>query len=107
MKDSYSARHIQVLKGIEHVKKRPSMYVGSTGPEGLHHLVYEVVDNSIDETLAGYCNTISVVIEKGNVIRVQDDGSGIDRENLPFVLNPFDAIAVEEALRIRGLGSNL
>lgn len=83
MKDSYSAQHIQVLKGMEHVRKRPSMYIGSTGPEGFHHLVYEVVDNSIDETLAGYCSTISVVIEKGNVIRVEDNGRGIPVDNHP------------------------
>ena len=83
MKDSYSAQHIQVLKGMEHVRKRPSMYIGTTGPDGLHHLAYEVVDNSIDETLAGYCSTISVVIEKGNVIRVEDNGRGIPVDNHP------------------------
>ncbi len=83
MKDSYSARHIQILKDLEHVRKRPSMYIGSTGPEGLHHLVYEVVDNSIDETLAGYCSSIAVTIEKGNVIRVEDDGRGIPVDNHP------------------------
>jgi len=83
MKDSYSAQHIQVLKGMEHVRKRPSMYIGSTGPEGLHHLVYEVVDNSIDETLAGYCSSISVVVEKGDVICVEDNGRGIPVDNHP------------------------
>jgi len=83
MKDSYSAQHIQVLKGMEHVRKRPSMYIGSTGPEGLHHLVYEVVDNSIDETLAGYCSAIAVVVEKGNVVRVEDNGRGIPVDNHP------------------------
>jgi DNA gyrase subunit B len=83
MKNSYSAQHIQVLKGMEHVRKRPSMYIGSTGPEGLHHLVYEVVDNSIDETLAGYCNAITVVVEKNNIIRVVDNGRGIPVDNHP------------------------
>ncbi|MFP4562296.1 MAG: DNA topoisomerase (ATP-hydrolyzing) subunit B [Spirochaetia bacterium] len=77
MPDTYSAQHIQVLKGLEAVRKRPGMYIGSTGPDGLHHLVYEIVDNSIDEALVGYCNEVSVIIEKGNVIRVEDDGRGI------------------------------
>jgi DNA gyrase subunit B len=77
MPETYSAQHIQVLKGLEAVRKRPGMYIGSTGPDGLHHLVYEIVDNSIDEALVGYCNEVSVVIEKGNVIRVEDDGRGI------------------------------
>ena len=83
MTESYSAQHIQVLKGMEHVRKRPSMYIGSTGSDGLHHLVYEVVDNSIDETLAGYCSVISVVVEKGDVVCVEDNGRGIPVDNHP------------------------
>ncbi|MCG8481560.1 MAG: DNA topoisomerase (ATP-hydrolyzing) subunit B [Spirochaetales bacterium] len=83
MPENYSAENIQILTGLEPVRKRPGMYIGSTGPDGLHHLVYEVVDNSIDEALAGYCSTISVVIGKNNTITVTDDGRGIPVDNHP------------------------
>ncbi len=74
---NYGADDIQVLEGLEAVKKRPGMYIGSTGPKGLHHLVYEIVDNGIDEALAGYCDKVEVSILPDNIIRVRDNGRGI------------------------------
>ena len=79
----YGAEQIQVLEGLEPVRKRPGMYIGSTSVRGLHHLVYEIVDNGVDEALAGYCTEINVVIEKGNIIKVTDNGRGIPIEKHP------------------------
>ena len=93
----YTASSIQALEGMEHVRMRPSMYIGDVGLRGLHHLVYEVVDNSIDEALAGYCDTITVTIKESNAIEVTDNGRGI-----PTGMNEQYGIStVELVLKIR------
>src|SRR3974390_2326190 len=93
-RSSYTAQQMTVLEGLEPVRKRPGMYIGSTGPNGLHHLVWEVVDNSVDEAMAGFCKTIDVTLTADGGCRVVDDGRGI-----PTDINPQQKMSgVEIAL---------
>ncbi|MDE0332513.1 MAG: DNA topoisomerase (ATP-hydrolyzing) subunit B [Nitrospinae bacterium] len=90
---SYKAKDIRILEGLEAVRKRPAMYIGSTGPSGLHHLVYEVVDNSVDEAMAGHCDKVSVVIDEEGSVRVSDNGRGI-----PVDRHPTEKVSAAEVV---------
>ena len=86
--NNYSAENIQILEGLEAVRKRPGMYIGSTGERGLHHLVWEIVDNAIDEAMAGFCDTILIEVLEGDKIRVTDNGRGIPVDLHPKTHRP-------------------
>ncbi|MDR2110425.1 MAG: DNA topoisomerase (ATP-hydrolyzing) subunit B [Spirochaetaceae bacterium] len=96
MKSNYSAQNIQVLKGLEAVRKRPGMYIGTTSIDGLHHLVFEVVDNSVDEAMQGFCDHILVVLEGNDVVRVEDNGRGI-----PVDIHPTEQVSALELVMTR------
>ncbi|MCL2878769.1 MAG: ATP-binding protein, partial [Treponema sp.] len=96
MNPNYSAQNIQVLKGLEAVRRRPGMYIGTTGIEGLHHLVYEVVDNSVDEAMQGFCSEIIIVLEGNDIVRVEDNGRGI-----PVDIHPIEGVSALELVMTR------
>ncbi|MDR1288616.1 MAG: DNA topoisomerase IV subunit B, partial [Treponema sp.] len=96
MNSGYSAQNIKVLKGLDPVRERPGMYIGTTSIDGLHHLVYEVVDNSVDEAMQGHCSEILVVLEGNDVVRVEDNGRGI-----PVDMHPEEGVSALELVMTR------
>ena len=104
---TYDASEIQVLEGLEAVRKRPGMYIGSTSASGLHHLVYEIVDNAIDEALAGYCTEITVTINPGDTITVTDNGRGIPPEALTHLTEAFYRVDKSRSRAQGGAGLGL
>jgi len=107
VENEYGADAIQVLEGLEAVRKRPGMYIGSTGERGLHHLVYEIVDNSVDEALAGYCDTITVTILEDGAIRVVDNGRGMNAQEQERIFEEFTQLRNPARTLEKGVGLGL
>ena len=101
--EDYGAAQIQILEGLEAVRKRPSMYIGSTSSQGLHHMVYEIVDNAVDEALAGHCTLIQVYLNKDGSVTVRDNGRGDLQFSMPAESSTTATIRFQEAFTVWGL----